>query len=89
MCELLRYFATEGENAPPNINKIAAKGAVPAGPEYSHFSELCFAFNIPSTSDKMYILAEKAGKEEYNLAKEAGDVSEDLIPYVSVIVDGP
>ncbi|KAF2889191.1 hypothetical protein ILUMI_16982 [Ignelater luminosus] len=58
MCELLGSFATEGENAPPNINEISASGAVPAGPEYSHFSELCFAFNIPSMSDKMYILAE-------------------------------
>jgi hypothetical protein len=87
-----------------HINNAGVCGAIAVGVDFSQMTEFCSALDIPNMSQNKYNKCEsavidkieelaheemiEAGKEEYNLAIEAGEVDSDGIPYITVTVDG-
>jgi hypothetical protein len=87
-----------------HINNAGVCGAIAVGVGFSQKAEFCSALDIPNMSQNKYNKCEsavidkieelaheemiEAGKEEYNLAIEAGEVDSDGMPYITVIVDG-
>ncbi|RZC37307.1 hypothetical protein BDFB_014576, partial [Asbolus verrucosus] len=85
-----------------DVNTAGVCGAIASGSGYSQLSEFCTALDISVMSEKTYLsylyvmnnaedLAMKeminAGKGEYQLAAEAGDIKNGT-PKIAVIVDG-
>ncbi|KAF5292500.1 hypothetical protein FQR65_LT01644 [Abscondita terminalis] len=103
VCGKKECISTEGKKS-KDINTSAVGGALSIGIGQAQLSEFCSSLNIPSITSKTYIKHQdrlhtyidqvssehmlSAGKKEYQLAMELGDVDNDGIPYITVIVDG-
>ena len=86
------------------VNTAVPLGTLSVGIGYTQFSEICGALDIPPMTKDTYESYEtkvakgmqeasfkemmEAGQEERRLALEAGDVSDDGIPFITVVVDG-
>ncbi|XP_022904610.2 uncharacterized protein [Onthophagus taurus] len=87
-----------------NINEATILGAISTGIGYAQCQEFLNVLQVPFMRQETFKKAfckvadvihetasssmEKAAEEEKQLAKEAGDIDEDGVPYITVIADG-
>lgn len=104
VCNIIEVVRSEDPNDDINSNTVAVLGAISMGIGYSQLSELLATMDIPNMSNKTYTkyhckisstiseqneqIMKSAGEEEAKLAIQSGDVDQDGIPIISVIVDG-
>lgn len=103
MCGKIEAISTENPNK-KQINEITMAASVGIGIGYSQLKELFTTIDIPFMVEGTYIkkftevsqtiedvawqTIKESGKEEFRLATDAGDVNENGVPIISVIVDG-
>jgi len=103
-CNVTHQVYTEPAMEKVSVNDSAALACISIGTGFSQMNEFLGTFNIPPISQRYYLSShdnllkilehtsltcmEEAGKEEARLAIENGDLTENGIPFITVVADG-
>lgn len=104
MCKIIKTITTEEPNKKAEVNNLITVGSVATGIGYSQCSELfafidmsfmasntylrCTEEMAEKISSSLWASLESAAAEKSRLAVQAGDVDNDGVPFITVIVDG-